>query len=300
MRAQFVVSEIGIGLRRNFTMTIAVIVTVTVSMFFLGAAVLLSSQVSLSRAFWYDEIELSLFLCGENSPGASCASGEITGPQREGLLADLQRNPEIAKITYESKQQAFERFKEQFKGSALVETVTPQVLPESFQIKLKNPERYDIVASQYQGAPGVENLQDYRKVLRPLFGFLRFLLFGAYVFAGIMLVSAALLIFNTIRLAAFSRRRETGIMRLVGASSFYIQLPFILEGIIAASIGIGAAFGLLWAVYHWGKPWLEERIQITPYVSTGSLVEALVVMIVVGVSIAALASWLTLRRYLRV
>lgn len=300
MRAQFIVSEIGLGLRRNLTMTISVIVTVTVSMFFLGGAMLLRSQVELSKRFWYGEIELSVFLCGKDSEGPGCAGGAVTPQQRDQLLTDLQANPEVERVTYESQQEAYAHFREQFKDSPLAQTVTPDQLPESFRVKLKDPQRYDIVARQFQGRPGVENLQDFRELLDPLFGFLNALLLGAFGFAVITLVAAALQIFNTIRLAAFNRRRETGIMRLVGASRFYIQLPFVLEGIIAALIGTLLAFGALTATFMTVKPWLERHVHLTAYISTASLWHAFGIMLVVGVSIAAVASWLTLRRYLRV
>ena len=178
--------------------------------------------------------------------------------------------------------------------------MTAEQLPESFRVKLKNPENYNVVASEFKGAQGVENLVDFRDFLNRLFAVLNALLFGASLLAILTLLTAALQIFNTIRLAAFSRRRETGIMRLVGASSFYIQLPFILEGVIAALIGTGLGFGLLVLLHLRAIAYLERHIQITPYIGFGTLWSALFWMVLTGVSIAALASYLTLRRYLRV
>ena len=300
MRAQFIASEIGIGLRRNLTMTIAVVMTVTVSLLFLGLALLIFQQANLSKAFWYDKIELSIYLCGKDSQGTGCAGGAVTDEQRSKIENDLRSNPEVDTVTYESKQQAYTHFQEQFKDSALSKSVTAEQLPESFRVKLKNPERYEVVASQFRGAQGVENLQDFRDFLNRLFAVLNGLLVRAFVLAILTLLTAALQIFNTIRLAAFSRRRETGIMRLVGASSFYIQLPFILEGVIAALIGTALAFGLLVVGYGRAIDYLERHIQITPYIEFGTLWQALFWMVLTGVSIAGLASYLTLRRYLRV
>jgi cell division transport system permease protein len=301
MRAQFVASEIGIGLRRNLTMTISVIITVAVSMVFVGASVLVYQQVNLSRGFWYGQIELSIFLCGENSPGASCSAGAVTQEQRDRILADLEGSEEVEDVVYESQAQAYEHFQEYFKDTALAKSgVTPEQLPESYRVKLKDPQRYDIVASQFTGTPGIERLLDYRKVLAPLFGLLNWALRITAVLAVAMLLVASLLIFNTIRLAAFSRRRVTGIMRLVGASSFYIQLPFILEGIIASLVGTAIGFGFL-AGFRWlivGV--LSDNVKITPYIGTEALWPAIGVMLLVGVSIAALSSYLTLWRYLRV
>ena len=301
MRAQFVASEIGIGLRRNLTMTVSVIITVLVSMVFVGTSVLVYQQVNLSRDFWYGQIELSIYLCGEESPGAACAGGAVTQEQRDRILADLQASPEVDNVVYESKQQAYERFQEYFKDTALAESgVTAEQLPESYSVKLKDPERYEVVAEQFEGTPGVERLLDYREVLAPLFGLLNWTLVIVTGLAVAMLLVASLLIFNTIRLAAFSRRRETGIMRLVGASSFYIQLPFILEGVIAALVGIGAGFGVLALGRSVIVGVLQENVRITPYIGADSLFPALAVMMIVGVSIAALSSYLTLWRYLRV
>jgi len=300
MRAQFIASEIGIGLRRNLTMTIAVVMTVTLSLLFLGVAILTYKQVSLSKDFWYDKIELSIYLCGKDSEGPGCASGEVTGEQRAKIEDDLRANPEVERIFYESKQQAYEHFKEQFKDSALARSVTPDQMPESFRVQLKDPQRYEVVASQFRGAQGVENLADFREVLDRLFSLLNGVLLGAVLLAVLTLITAALQIFNTIRLAAFSRRRETGIMRLVGASSFYIQLPFILEGVIAALLGTIVAFGLLALLFSGSIGYLERHIQITPYIDSSVLWQALFWMLITGVSIAGLASYLTLRRYLRV
>ena len=301
MRAQFVASEIGIGLRRNLTMTVSVIITVLVSMVFVGTSVLVYQQANLSRDFWYGQIELSLFLCGEESPGAACAAGAVTQEQRDRILADLQASPEVENVVYESKEQAYAHFQEYFKDTALAQSgVTADQLPESYRVKLKDPERYEVVAEQFDGTPGVERLLDYREVLAPLFGLLNWSLVIITGLAVAMLLVASLLIFNTIRLAAFSRRRETGIMRLVGASSFYIQLPFILEGVIAALVGIAGGFGVLALGRSLIVGVLSDNVRITPYIGPESLFPALGVMMLVGVSIAALSSYLTLWRYLRV
>ena len=107
-------------------------------------------------------------------------------------------------------------------------------MPESFRVKLSDPTKYDVVASAFIGRPGIDSVNDQRRVLDKLFAILNGFQTGALVIAAMMLLATVLLVANTIRVAAFSRRRETGIMRLVGASNFYIQLPFLLEAALAA------------------------------------------------------------------
>jgi len=132
MRATFILSEIGIGLRRNLTMTLAMIITTGVSLAFLGAAVLFNQQVNVSKDFWYNKVEVLVFLCGQVSNAPSCAGGEVTQAQRDQIRSDLSAMPQVQKIYYESKQQAFTRFKQQFKNSAIVDNVTADQMPESF------------------------------------------------------------------------------------------------------------------------------------------------------------------------
>ena len=138
MRASFIVNEISIGLRRNLIMTIAMIITTAVSLGFLGTAVLFNQQVSVMKDFWYDKVEVSVFLCGADSGegvAGSCAAGEVTQDQRDSIRADLDSMPQVEKVYYESKQQAFKHFKEQFKNSAIVDNVTPDQMPESYRVK---------------------------------------------------------------------------------------------------------------------------------------------------------------------
>ena len=154
--------------------------------------------------------------------------------QKAQIEQTLTSHPEVRQVFPESQEQAYERFQEQFQDS-IAETITPDQLQESFRVELRNPERYEGVVSAVVGLPGVHQVIDQREVLEPFFDVLNSLQVAAAVISAIMIVAAVLLIANTIRLAAFSRRRETGIMRLVGASNFYIQLPFILEAAIAGS-----------------------------------------------------------------
>ena len=302
MRAQFVASEVGNGLRRNLTMTIAVIITVAVSLGLFGAALLVRAQVSTMKDFWYDKVEVSIFLCSKGSEAPSCGGEAVTNAQREQIRADLESlKPLVEEIFYESKADAFARFQEQFRGSPIADNVREGALPESFRVKLSDPTKYDIVASAFEGRPGVEQVNDQRQFLERFFQLLGGLQAIALVIAIAMLIVTVLLIVNTMRIAAFSRRRETGIMRLVGASNFYIQLPFLLEAAIAAAIGATLATGGLILV----KAFVVDRVlapafQFTAFVGWDAVVSIAPILYITGIALACLAAFLTLRKYLRV
>src|SRR5690606_10873978 len=144
------------------------------------------------------------------------------------------------------KEQAYENFREIFADDPnLLESVTPDILPASFRVSLIDPENFAVVASQYQGYPGVEQVSDQREVLDRFFRVMDAFRNGALAIALLQLVAAAALISNTIRITAFARREQTGIMKLVGATNWYIRLPFVLEGIVAGVVGALIAGGLL-------------------------------------------------------
>ena len=125
MRAKFVISEVGIGLRRNLTMTFAVVITVAISLSLLGVGLLANSQVRVMKDYWYDKIEVSIFLCSSLSEGSSCAKGVITQEQKIGIQRDLQTLPVVEEVFYESQSEAYKRFQERFAGSAIAQNVTP-------------------------------------------------------------------------------------------------------------------------------------------------------------------------------
>lgn len=302
MRARFVFGEVGNGLRRNLTMTIAVIITVGVSLALFGVALLVRSQVDTMKDFWFDKVEVSIFLCNDNSETASCAGGKVTGAQKDQIETDLESlRPLVQDVFFESQQQAFDRFIVQYRNSPIADSVTVEALPESFRVKLSDPTKYDIVASAFEGRPGVEQVNDQRQFLEKFFQLLGGLQAIALVIAIAMLFVTVLLIVNTMRIAAFSRRRETGIMRLVGASNFYIQLPFLLEAVIAAAVGATLATGGLVLV----QALVVERVlapafQFTAFVGWDAVAAIVPILYLTGIVLAGLAAFLTLRKYLRV
>jgi cell division transport system permease protein len=301
MRATFILSEISIGLRRNLTMTLAMIITTAVSLGFLGTAVLFNQQVNVMKDFWYDKVEVSVFLCGQDSQEPSCAAGEVTQTQRDQIRSDLDGLPQVQRIYYESKRQAYKRFKQQFKNSAIVDNITPEQMPESYRVKLVNPEQFPVVASAFIGRDGVEEVQDQKALLERFFKVLKWVQWFAFGLAIMMVIVSVILIVNTIRVAAFSRRRETGIMKLVGASSFSIQLPFLLEGAISGFLGALLAtlsFVMLKAVLV--DRILAPNFPIARFITWGDVWLSSGAVFVIGVALAAIASFLALLKYLRV
>lgn len=303
MRAQFVLSETWIGLLRNLTMTIAVITTVAISLALFGTGLLINTQVTEMRQFWDRQVSLTIFLCNEESPTAICQEqGPATEEDREALQTDLEAMPQVESVRYVTQEEAYLDFQERFGDNqdALADVVEEGDLPDNFRVQLFDSGEYETVVSQVAGRPGVESVSNDQAILDRFFGLLDGLMWAALVVAGVQLAAAALLIGNTIRLSAYSRRRETGIMRLVGASNFYIQLPFLLEGAIAGLIGgiiasgfiVGAKFFLLDRVQDW--------FQFDVTLGAGQLLSVIGMSIILGVLMCIIASFLTLRRYLRV
>lgn len=302
MRPSTILSEVGIGMRRNLTMTVAMIVTMSLSLALFGSGLLIRKQVETMKDFWYDRVEVSVYLCGEASTGQACGGTPVTGEQRDALLRDLEGMPEVQEVFYESQEDAYGRFKEQFADSPdLVENVTADALPESFRVKLVDPQEFEVVAGTFQGRPGVEQVQDQKALLEPFFDVLNKLQQYALYLAVAEVIAAVLLVSNTIRVSAHGRRRETGIMRLVGASSFSIQVPFLLEGLLAGFIGAVLASGALVALKAFiidGE--LRSTFEFTAFVGWHDVLSVIPWLFLTGILLAGLASFVTLRRYLRV
>lgn len=300
MRARFLLSEVGIGLRRNMTMTFAVIVTTAISLSLLGIGLLSNAQVGAMKDYWYDKIEVSVFLCGSLSESPSCAGGVVTSGQRLQIQQDLQDMPAVNTVFYESQSQAFAHFQERFKDSAIAANVTADQLPESFRVKLKDPTQFAVIVSAFSGRPGVDVVQDQRSILDKFFKLLGVLRNGALLVGLASVLTAALLISNTLRIAAFNRRRETGVMKLVGASSWSIQLPFLLEGIISAIVGWALATGLLAALKSVIDSKVAPLLSFTKFFGWGEVWVSSGYLLATGLFVSTVASVITLRRYLKV
>jgi cell division transport system permease protein len=304
MRFRHILSETRAGLRQNLTMTLAVIMTMWVSLSLFGAGLLANQQVDLMKGRWYDKIEISIFLCTEDTRGDQCEPGEaVTQSQKDAIRQTLEANPEVAAggVYFETKTEAYAEFQRAYEGSPIQDSLTVDQMQESFRVKLKNPEQYQGVVSSVVGLKGVQKVQDLHQVLDPVFSALRLLQWATVGASVLLLLASALQIGNTIRLATFARRREIGIMRLVGASNFYITMPFLLEAVVSALGGIALACASLAAgVYFWIMRGARETIRFVAWIGWRQAGLAMLGMVIVGLILAIVPTLITTRRYLRV
>jgi cell division transport system permease protein len=301
---KFVFSEVAQGFRRNLSMVVSVILVTFISLTFVGTASLLQMQIGQMKNYWYDRAQVAVYMCSDVSATDICPQGEASEDLKAAVKEKLESNTlsqYIDKFYFEDHEQAYATFQEQFKGNAVAKYVTAKQLNETYWVKLKDSTKSQIITESFTGVAGVEEVRDQRSYLDQIFSILNAASLAAIGIASLMLFSAALLISTTIRLSAFSRRRELGIMRLVGASNFYIQLPFILEGVVAATIGSllsGAA--VLGIVQFFVQGYLAERLPFTSFVSLSDGLLVVPLLIAAGIVLAALASGLAIRRYLRI
>jgi cell division transport system permease protein len=301
MRLQFLLSEIWTGLRRNLSIAVSVMLVTTVSLYLLGLGLLLQREVDTLKGFWYDRIQVSIFMCGQESAEPNCAGAAVTEEQKESLRTQLEEmRPLVKDVFYESEQQAYDRFQQQFRNSPLADNIRVGDIPQSFRVQLSDPTKYDVVVSAFEGAPGVGRVQDQQKTLDKLFTVMNGVTIASLGLAFIMIVCAILLMATTIRQAAFTRRRETGIMKLVGASNLTIRLPFVMEIVLATIVGVGASVGLLWATIHYLVKYVSRELPDVAMVGVRDVWVIAPTLAGIMLAIAIVTSWATLRRYLRV
>jgi cell division transport system permease protein len=248
-------------------------------------------QVNQMKDFYYAKLEVSIFL-----------SGDISPEQRSQLDAALKNDPLVANYLYESKEKAYENFKTIYSDAPdLVNAVKADQLPESFRVKLKNPEQYDAIYAKYNGTEGIDEIVDQRKLLEKIFNILGSVQSMALIAAVIMALAALLLVGNTIQVAAYSKRREVAVMKLVGASNWFIQAPFVLEAVVAGLAGALLAFlGIVLGKFFLIDGSLQSLTELLTPVSWSNVLLTLPIMAAVGGGISAITAWVTLRFYLRV
>jgi cell division transport system permease protein len=291
MRAKYVLSEVATGLWRNVTMTVAMIITMAVSLTMFGASLLLYWQVQRVEDFYYTKVEVSIFL-----------KPDVTQEQRTALQSDLESDPLVLHSIYESKDVAWSRFKTEFRDAPdLVNATKPDSLPESFRVKLKDPKQFASISDKYKTRDGISEIVDQRRLLSKLFDILGALQKLALVVGIIQGAAALLLVANTIQVAAYSKRREVAVMKLVGASNWFIQSPFVLEAMFAGLIGAIIAFITLVCAKHFlldGS--LQSLANLLTPVPWWNVWKTLPWMAGVGAAVTAVTGWITLRFYVRV
>jgi cell division transport system permease protein len=304
VRLGFILREAAKGLRQNIIMVVSVVLVTFVSLTFVGASALLQLQINQMKGYWYDRMEVAVFLCDDNTAAPNCAGEGVTDEQRTSikqLLESDEMAPYIKEFAYESKADALKNFKEQYKNSSLVDQVTEDQLPESFRIGLVDPEKYPVINEAFSTVAGVDSVVDQRELLEKVFQLVRVASAAAAVVAIVMIACAVLLTGTTIQLSAMHRRLETTIMRLVGASKTTIQLPFIIEGVIASIIGGVLASGTLWLLVKFlvQDKLASENVGVA-FISTNEVLLVAPGLLIIGIVLATISSVVTLKRYLKV
>ncbi|HET7327808.1 MAG TPA: permease-like cell division protein FtsX [Nocardioidaceae bacterium] len=306
MQLTYVFSDLATGLRRNLSMVISLVLTIAVSLSLFALGLLVREQVEKIEDSLGSRLQVIVFLCNQNSTAPTCVNGAVSDKQRQEIRETLAGSDYVESFYLQDQQEAYAKFKEIYVSSdetkqRAYDEVRPQDLKESFWITLNDPRDYEAVGDLVQGMPGVDSVQDLRDVLNPVYKALGVVQNGALAFAGVLLLAAIFQVANTIRLAAFARRREIGIMRLVGASSLYILMPFLLESAIAALLGILIAVGVLaglMSVVVYGA--LRGRFPVFEWVEWADAYAIMGWIALLGLALALIPTLLMTRKYLKV
>jgi cell division transport system permease protein len=295
LNTDYVLRETGTNLFRNLGLTVASIITVTIALVLVGVSFLIRSGLDQATAQWEGGIELIIFM-----------EPDIQPAQRTAIETSLKGNPEVKRFEYVSKDEAYNDFKRLFKEQPeMIDAVQPDILPTSYKVVPVNPDIASIKAMRelYQNDAGVYRVvsaDDTIRTMQSLFGFLSAMCI-VVAFAGA--IAAIVLIFNTIRMAMFARRREIEVMKLVGASNWFIRIPFMLEGLIQGLLGSLAAVGSIYLFNSLLGSRLEKRgIELLAdfVVPTADLTVLSIVLVLSGVAVSMLFSLIAASMYLDV
>jgi cell division transport system permease protein len=296
VRFRFLFNEVLTGLRRNITMTVAMILTTAISLGLLGGGLLVLRLADNSKAIYLDRVETQVFLTNDiSADDANCASAPC-----KALREKIEKRNDVKSVRFLNRQDAYNdaiRKIPQFKDLA-----SKDAFPASFVVKLENPEQHAEFDAAMQGQPGVDHVLNQKELIDRLFAVLDGLSSAAFAVASVQAVGAILLIANMVQVAAYTRRTEVGIMRLVGATRWYTQLPFLVEAIVAATAGvIIAIIGLLVVRALFLDSALRQFYQahLIAKVDYADILYISPLLLLVGVAMAGVTSYFTLRLYVR-
>jgi cell division transport system permease protein len=299
MRTDFVVREVGTGLRRNVTMTVAMVLTTAISLGLVGTGLLAVRTIDRTEALYSDRVEVQVALTAD----VSTADTDCSQPVCSSLKATLENSPLVSSVRFESQQQAYERYLQLFKGQSLAEVVRPQSLPATLRVKLADPTSgAQAVRTAMTGQVGVRNVIDQRDVVAKLFDFLSGVRNVTFALALAQAVAALLLISNTVQVSAFTRRVEVGVMRLVGATRWYTQLPFLIEAVVTGVVGaLIASLALLMGKYVFFDDLLSGIVSngVIPPIELTDVLWVSPILLMIGAGVAAVTGYVTLRLYVR-
>lgn len=290
---EYVVKETSGNLWRNRLMSLAAILTISVSLALAGAALLLKQGVSVATSQWKGGVQLLIFM----QPNATAA-------QTGAISKQLNALPEIKSFTYVDQAQSYQEFKRLMANSPdLLQSVTESQIPPSFRVVLKNPNDAPSVGSLFQQQVGVRNVNFNRSAINTMLRVTSIMQLVIVVLAVILLISAAVLILNVIRVAIFSRRREVAVMKLVGATNWFIQIPFMLEGLVQGLIGaLVAAVAVIGiqTLFHYAVSHFQISILSNFLVSSHDVLMTELFVVLMGILVGTGGSALAVRRYLEV
>jgi cell division transport system permease protein len=299
VRTDFVVREVRTGLRRNVTMTVAMVLTTAISLGLVGTGLLAVRTIDRTEQLYSDRVEVQVVLTAD----VSTADADCSGPVCAALAQTLRTSPLVSAVRFESQQQAYERYLQLFRGQSLAEVVRPQSLPATLRVKLSDPEAGATAVRQAMaGQVGVRTVIDQRDVVAKLFDFLGGVRNVTFALAVAQAVAALLLISNTVQVSAYTRRVEVGVMRLVGATRWYTQLPFLIEAVVTGVVGaLIATFALLAGKYVFFDELLSGIVSngVIPPVGVGDIAWVAPILLMIGAGVAAVTGYVTLRLYVR-
>jgi cell division transport system permease protein len=296
VRFGFLFNEVLTGFRRNVTMTIAMVLTTAISIGLFGGGLLVVLLASHSREIYLDRVESQVFLTNDVSANdASCDADPC-----KALREKIETRNDVKSVRFLNRDDAYQdaiRKFPQFKDVAGKDS-----FPSSFIVKLENPEQNKEFDSAMAGQPGVLSILNQKNLIDRLFAVLDGLSNAAFAVAFVQAIGAILLIANMVQVAAYTRRTEVGIMRLVGASRWYTQLPFLVEATLAATFGVViAVLGLILARALFLENALNQFYQanLIARLDYADILYISPILLLVGVAMAGVAAYATLRVYVR-
>jgi cell division transport system permease protein len=291
----YVARETVSNLRRNLSMASAALLTVAVSLTLVGGALLVKRGVDRATVQWKDNVELSIFM-----------KPDATAPESEAIDRQLKAMPEVRRYHYVSKPEAFEEFRKIFANEPDVrDSLTVEQIPPSYRVVPKQAEQTKLIGERFQDTGGVFRVSYAKEEVDALVSVTNFLQIMLWAVAAVLLAAASLLILNTIRMAIFARRREVAVMKLVGATNWFIRVPFMLEGLIQGLAGAALAYGVVWI----GRDLIQSRITEARndiqlfkqfLVTSGDVAGTGMLLLVVGVLVGTVGSALAVSRFLDV
>jgi len=296
VNASYVVRETSANLTRNITLTVASILTVFVTLAIVGTIVLVRQGAQNLTARYQKGVEFIVYV-----------DPDISEDQLAQVRTSLEDNPGIREISYIDRAETYADFKELFKGQdTMLENVTAEDLPTSFRVKPVDPSVNTVqgLVNYYRKQPGVFQVTAATEVIRQLKGMSDFLNQGLTVLGALLLAASALLILNTVRTAMFARRREIEVMKLVGATNWFIRVPFMLEGLVQGLIGGALAVGFVFLAQRWIDDLIDRGPALDllePFsVDSSDVLVACLAVSGIAIVLSVVSSALATRRFLDV